>query len=140
MKITNIIHKYITSIHKYYTCYCFDDTVTDRDVYSVDDLLDQKKKYKNISVSDISYKISAGPKPLPNRFDKRDGFIRVLDGEIKYLVLFDYGMFDKICDKIKYLISEKVVLQIASIIILEKLELVHIVLYPRKKYGLFIIL
>ena len=31
----------------------------------------------------------------------------VLDGKIKHLVLFDYGLFDKICDKIKYLISEK---------------------------------
>ena len=31
----------------------------------------------------------------------------VLDGKIKHLVLFDYGLFDKICDKIKYLISKK---------------------------------
>ena len=30
-------------------------------------------------------------------------FIMVLDGKIKHLVLFDYGLFDKICDKIKYL-------------------------------------
>ena len=30
-----------------------------------------------------------------------------LDGKIKHLVLFDYGLFDKICDKIKYLISKK---------------------------------
>ena len=36
-----------------------------------------------------------------------DGFIRVLDGEIKRLVLFDYELFDKICDKIKHLTSEK---------------------------------
>ena len=31
----------------------------------------------------------------------------VLDGKIKHLVLLDYGLFDKICDKIKYLISKK---------------------------------
>ena len=31
----------------------------------------------------------------------------VLDGKIKHLVLFDYGLLDKICDKIKYLISKK---------------------------------
>ena len=40
-------------------------------------------------------------------FNKIDGFVRVLDCEIKHFVLFDYGLFHKICDKIKYLISEK---------------------------------
>ena len=30
-----------------------------------------------------------------------------LDGEIKYLVLINNGLFDKICDRSKYLISEK---------------------------------
>ena len=34
------------------------------------------------------------------RFDKIDGFIRILDGEIKHLVLFDHELFDKICDRI----------------------------------------
>ena len=63
-----------------------------------------------------------------------------LDGKIKYLVLFDYGLFDKICDKIKYLISKKVVLQIILIIILEWLEFVHLVLCLLKKYWLFIML
>ena len=66
-----------------------------------------KKLYENISVYDISYKISVGPKPLGNRFDKLDGFIRVCGDKFRHLVLFDYEMFDKICDKIKYLISEK---------------------------------
>ena len=41
------------------------------------------------------------------RFNKLDGFIRVRSGEFRHLILFDYGLFDKICDKIKYLISEK---------------------------------
>ena len=41
------------------------------------------------------------------RFDKIDGFIIVLDGKTKHLVLFDYGLFDKTCDNIKYLMSEK---------------------------------
>ena len=31
----------------------------------------------------------------------------VLDGKIELLVLFDYGLFDKISDKIKYLIRKK---------------------------------
>ena len=39
-------------------------------------------------------------------FDKIDGFIRVCGGEFRHLVLFDYGLFEKICDKIKYLISK----------------------------------
>ena len=36
------------------------------------------------------------------RFDKIDGFIKIHD-KIRYLVLFDYSICDKICDKIKYL-------------------------------------
>ena len=49
-----------------------------------------------------------GPKPLCIRFDKVDGFIRVRVDECRHLVLFDYyDLFDKICDKIKYLESEK---------------------------------
>ena len=31
----------------------------------------------------------------------------VLDGKTEHLVLFYYELFDKTCDKIKYLISEK---------------------------------
>ena len=41
------------------------------------------------------------------RLNKIDGFIMVLDGKIKHLVLFDYGLFDKVCNKIKYLISTR---------------------------------
>ena len=48
-----------------------------------------------------------GPKPLRIRFHKIDGFIMVRGGELRNLVLFDYELFGKICDKIKYLISEK---------------------------------
>ena len=88
------------------TCYYFDDIITDRDYYSVDILLD-KKICKNISVYDVSYKTSTGPKPLRIRLDKIDGFIRVCGSEFKHLVLFDNGLFDKICIKIEYLISEK---------------------------------
>ena len=31
----------------------------------------------------------------------------VLDGKAKYLALFDSGLFDKICNKVKYVISKK---------------------------------
>ena len=44
-------------------------------------------------------------KPLQVVFDEIDGFIKTCD-EIRYLVLFDYGWLDKICNRIKYLISE----------------------------------
>ena len=46
-------------------------------------------------------------KPLRIRLDKIDGLVRVGGSEFKHLVLFDDRLFDKICDKIKYLISEK---------------------------------
>ena len=64
------------------TFYYFDDIIKDRDIYSVDILLDKKsyELYKNILTYNISYKTSNGLKPLRIRFDKTDGFIRVLDG------------------------------------------------------------
>ena len=40
------------------------------------------------------------------RFGKIDGFIQIYDG-IRYLVLFDFGWFHKICDRIKYPLSKK---------------------------------
>ena len=74
------------------------------------------------------YKALTGPKIFRIRFDKIDGFIIALDGKIKHLILFDYGLFNKISDDIKYLVSKKVVLQIVLIMILERLELIHIIL------------
>ena len=48
-----------------------------------------------------------GSKPLRIRLYKIDGFIKIYD-RIKYLVLFNnHFRYDWICDKIKYLISEK---------------------------------
>ena len=41
------------------------------------------------------------------RFDKMDGFITSLDGKFKLSILFDYGLFNQICDKFKYLKSQK---------------------------------
>ena len=70
-------------------------------------ILLNKKLYENVSVYNISYKTPTSPKPLRIRFDKIDGFIMVLDVKIKHLVLFDYGLLDKICDKTRYLISKK---------------------------------
>ena len=91
------------------TCYYFDDIIKDRDIYSADVSWDEKsyEAYQNILFYGISCKRSTSPKPLHIRFDKTNGFIRVLNGEIEDLVLFDYELFDKICDRIKYLISKK---------------------------------
>ena len=62
------------------------------------------------------------------RFDKIDESIVSLDRKIRHLVLLDYELFDKICDKIKYVMNKKVALQIVLIIILERSKLIHIVL------------
>ena len=88
-----------------------------------------------ISVYDILYKTPTGTKPLCIRFDKIDGFIISLDTKIKHLVLFHYGLMNKICDKIKYVSSKKVVLKIVLIIILERLKLIVIILYLLKNFD-----
>ena len=49
-------------------------------------------------------------------------------GQFRYLVLLDHGLFDKICDNIKYLLGKKVVLEIVLVIILERSELIHTIL------------
>ena len=66
-----------------------------------------------------------GKKPLHIRLDKIDGFIEIY-GVIRYLVLLG---FKEVYDKIKCLISEKVVLLIILIVILQESELIHIILY-----------
>ena len=92
------------------TSYYFNDIrPKNRDIYCSDVLLDgklYKKNYENILIYDISYKTSTGAKPLRIMFDEIDGLIKI-HNRIRYLVLFDYGWCDKICDRIKYLISEK---------------------------------
>ena len=75
--------------------------------YNFSDILLDKKLYEKFSVDEISYKSSTGPKPLCIRPDKIGQFIRVCGGEFRYLVLFDHRLFDKTCDKIKYLLSKK---------------------------------
>ena len=48
--------------------------------------------------------------------------------------LFDYWWFDKSCDRIKNLFSEKLLLSRVLITILEKSELIQIIFYLLKKY------
>ena len=49
-------------------------------------------------------KTSTRVKPLPIRYNKIDGYIK-FHNKVRYLVLFD-EWYNKICDRIKYLISE----------------------------------
>ena len=81
-------------------------------------LLDEKlykEKKENILACNIIYKTSL--KPLRIMYGEIDGFIKI-HNKIRYLILFDEWC-DKISDRIKYLISEKVVLQRVLIIILQ---------------------
>ena len=82
----------------------------------------------------VLYKTSTDPKSLRIWFDKISGFTISLGGKIKHFILFDYGLLNKICDKIKYLLSKKVVFTNSIIIILEGSEVIHIILYLLKKY------
>ena len=102
------------------TCYYFDDIIREIDSDFDNILLDEKwykNKCKNILIYDISYKTLMGTKPLRIRFDKIDGFIKIYKG-IRYLVLYDYERYNAIYDRIRYLISEKMLLQMVLIIIL----------------------
>ena len=47
-----------------------------------------------------------GTQLLGIRFDKTDEFIKVYDG-VRYLVIFDYWSYDKIYNRIRYIISVK---------------------------------
>ena len=80
--------------------YHFDDIIGVMDRESDFDCSDIKKKFENILIHDISYKTSTNLKLLRIRFDEIDRFIKTNSG-IRCLILFDYGWFDKICDRIK---------------------------------------
>ena len=74
----------------------------------------------------IERKISV--KLLPIWFDKIFKFIKINDG-IRSLVIFSSEKYNAISDRTNSHISEKVVLHIALFIILQELELIHIILY-----------
>ena len=112
-------------------CYYFDYIIS-RTKINFSNIILNKILHENISVDNISCKSPAGPKPLRIRFDKIGGFIISLDGKVQNLVLFGYGLFDKICDRIKCCISKK--WQIVLIIILERSKLIHIILYLFKRH------
>ena len=57
-------------------------------------------------IYDISYKTFMGAKPLPFRFDKKDGIIKMYDGT-RCLVSFGTELYDATYNTIIYLINEK---------------------------------
>ena len=71
------------------------------------------------------------------RFDKIDRFIRVRGSEFEHLVFFDNGLFDKICDKIKYLITEKSDIADSINHNFGETKLIHITIYQLKKILAF---
>ena len=105
-------------------CYYFDDLINDIGINFSDTLLEEKL-YKNILVYGIHKKLRLG---------EIDGFIRVRGSEFRYLGLCNHGLLDKICDKIKYLISDKNDGIRDSINRNFGSELIHIIIYLLKKY------
>ena len=90
-------------------------------------------------IHDISCKTFIFKKLLGIRFDKAHGFIKI-HGGTRYLVLFCLGWYDAIYNRIRYLISEKNVLQIVLIIILARSRIESYNSLPIKKILTFQVL
>ena len=69
-------------------------------------ILIDKKWYENILVYNTSYQSLINSKPLPIRFNKINGFIRVYNGA-RYLVLFGSEKNDFIYNRFRYLLRVK---------------------------------
>ena len=119
--------------------YYFDDIINGIKINFSNILLD-KRLYEIISVYNILYKIPTGPKSLRIRFDKIDGFIISLDGEIKHLILFDYRLFNQIFNKVKYLITRKSGITNSITYNFGKIRIDSYNSLPIKKYWFFIML
>ena len=86
------------------TCYYFDYTIGTIDINFRDISLDEKY-YENILIYSMSYKTTfMDSTPMRIRFNEIDGFIKIYDG-IRYSVFYSC-LYDKICNRIKYLIGE----------------------------------
>ena len=76
------------------------------------DILLNKKSRENTLIYEVSYKTFMREKPLRIRYDKIDGLIKVCDGIRWNLVICNCWLYGEIYNRIRYLINEKVVLQI----------------------------
>ena len=108
-------------------CLYFNDVIDDPKINFSNILLD-KILHENISV--LTFHV----KPLGIRLDKIDEFILSLDDKIKHSILFDYVLFNKICDKIKYLISKKSGIAISINHNFGKIRIYSYNSLPMKKY------
>ena len=120
-------------------CYYLDDIMNGTKI-NFSNILLNKILYENISVYKISYKTPTGSKSLSIRFDKTDEFILSFDCKIKHLVLFYYGLQDKIWDKIKYLINKKSGITNSINYNFGKIKIDSFNYLPIKKNQLFIML
>ena len=113
--------------------------IRDLDIDFNNILLDEKSfknKYEKILIYDISYKTFMGAKPMRIRFDKLNGFIKIMmELDIYYyMIMKDIMQF---IIGLNILEVKKVVLKIVLIITLEEPGLIHIIFYLLKKYWLF---
>ena len=76
------------------TCYYFDDRIKFENC-NFDNILTDKKSYKNILIYNVYFKTLIEPKPFQIRFFKKDGIIRIYDWTI-YLSLFDSKVYEAI--------------------------------------------
>ena len=83
----------------------FDDIVKLED-FHFDNIFKDEKSHEIFLIFYISYKILIGTKPLPIRFNKIDGFIRIYD-VTRYLVLLGPEKNDAIYNRIRYVIRLK---------------------------------
>ena len=112
-------------------CYYFSDIIKLED-FDLDNILIDKKSYKNIMIYDISYKTLIDSKSLHIRFDQMGGFIRTYDGT-RYLTLFGSEKYETIYERIRYLISLKSGIPHIFLTTFQKLKLIFMGFFAHRK-------
>ena len=101
--------------------------------FDFDDILINENSCENTLVYQILYKGLVDVKQLRIRFDKIDGFITAYDGT-RYLVLCGTEKYDVVYNRIRYLISQKMVLHMLFLIFMQELKLTHRILCLQRKH------
>ena len=92
---------------KNHASYYFDDIINRTDT-NYSNILLEKSYLKTFQFMTFCIKLQwVQNHCVLDSFDKIDGFIMFVDDKIKHVVLFDWGLFNKIYNKIKYLMSKK---------------------------------
>ena len=100
--------------------------------FDFDSILSDEKSFQNFSIYDILYKTLSGVRPLRIKFEKVDRFIRNYDGT-RYLVQFGPEKYDGIYNRIRYNISQKLVLRMFFLKIIQGSKFTHVILCLYKK-------